>query len=84
MCPALLSCGQVEELFGSLTPLTEFQRDFLKALEEGLKVVPDIEKLKDKTQVKVSRTLKLNLLKVRIKKKVPLVEVLLCPFHTAK
>uniref|UniRef100_A0A8C4QXZ2 DH domain-containing protein n=1 Tax=Eptatretus burgeri TaxID=7764 RepID=A0A8C4QXZ2_EPTBU len=47
-----LSPDQVEELFGSLTPLTEFQRDFLKALEEGLKVVPDIEKLKDKTQVK--------------------------------
>uniref|UniRef100_UPI00358EAC7D rho guanine nucleotide exchange factor TIAM2-like isoform X2 n=1 Tax=Myxine glutinosa TaxID=7769 RepID=UPI00358EAC7D len=47
-----LSLDQVEELFGSLTPLTEFQLDFLKALEQGLKVLPDIEKLKDKTQVK--------------------------------
>lgn len=42
-------------LFGNLTEMVEFQVEFLKTLEDGVRLVPDLEKLERVDQFKVSR-----------------------------
>lgn len=41
-------------LFGNLTEMVEFQVEFLKTLEDGVRLVPDLEKLEKVDQFKVS------------------------------
>lgn len=45
---------QLDVLFGNLTEMVEFQVEFLKTLEDGVRLVPDLEKLEKVDQFKVS------------------------------
>lgn len=45
---------QLDVLFGNLTEMVEFQVEFLKTLEDGVRLVPDLEKLERVDQFKVS------------------------------
>lgn len=45
---------QLDVLFGNLTEMVEFQVEFLKTLEDGTRLVPDLEKLERVDQFKVS------------------------------
>lgn len=47
---------QLDVLFGNLTEMVEFQVEFLKTLEDGVRLVPDLEKLEKVDQFKVSLT----------------------------
>lgn len=49
---------QLDVLFGNLTEMVEFQVEFLKTLEDGVRLVPDLEKLERVDQFKVSHILK--------------------------
>lgn len=49
---------QLDVLFGNLTEMVEFQVEFLKTLEDGVRLVPDLEKLEKVDQFKVSYILK--------------------------
>lgn len=49
---------KLDVLFGNLTEMVEFQVEFLKTLEDGVRLVPDLEKLEKVDQFKVSLTLK--------------------------
>lgn len=49
---------QLDVLFGNLTEMVEFQVEFLKTLEDGVRLVPDLEKLEKVDQFKVSCILK--------------------------
>lgn len=49
------SVFQLDVLFGNLTEMVEFQVEFLKTLEDGVRLVPDLEKLEKVDQFKVSR-----------------------------
>lgn len=51
----ILSLFQLDVLFGNLTEMVEFQVEFLKTLEDGVRLVPDLEKLERVDQFKVSR-----------------------------
>lgn len=48
------SIFQLDVLFGNLTEMVEFQVEFLKTLEDGVRLVPDLEKLEKVDQFKVS------------------------------
>lgn len=48
---------QLDVLFGNLTEMVEFQVEFLKTLEDGVRLVPDLEKLEKVDQFKVSLSL---------------------------
>lgn len=48
MCPF-----QLDVLFGNLPEMVEFQVEFLKTLEDGTRLVPDLEKLERVEQFKV-------------------------------
>lgn len=43
---------QLDVLFGNLTEMVEFQVEFLKTLEDGVRLVPDLEKLEKVDQFK--------------------------------
>lgn len=47
---------QLDVLFGNLTEMVEFQVEFLKTLEDGVRLVPDLEKLERVDQFKVSQS----------------------------
>lgn len=49
---------QLDVLFGNLTEMVEFQVEFLKTLEDGVRLVPDLEKLEKVDQFKVSYIVK--------------------------
>ena len=49
---------QLDVLFGNLTEMVEFQVEFLKTLEDGVRLVPDLEKLEKVDLFKVSLILK--------------------------
>lgn len=51
----LLFIFQLDVLFGNLTEMVEFQVEFLKTLEDGVRLVPDLEKLERVDQFKVSQ-----------------------------
>lgn len=44
---------QLDVLFGNLQEMVEFQVEFLKTLEDGTRLVPDLEKLERVDQFKV-------------------------------
>lgn len=44
---------QLDVLFGNLPEMLEFQVEFLKTLEDGTRLVPDLEKLERVDQFKV-------------------------------
>lgn len=44
---------QLDVLFGNLAEMVEFQVEFLKTLEDGTRLVPDLEKLERVDQFKV-------------------------------
>lgn len=44
---------QLDVLFGNLTEMVAFQVEFLKTLEDGVRLVPDLEKLEKVDQFKV-------------------------------
>lgn len=44
---------QLDVLFGNLTEMVAFQVEFLKTLEDGVRLVPDLEKLEKVEQFKV-------------------------------
>lgn len=44
---------QLDVLFGNLPEMVEFQVEFLKTLEDGTRLVPDLEKLERVEQFKV-------------------------------
>lgn len=44
---------QLDVLFGNLPEMVEFQVEFLKTLEDGTRLVPDLEKLESVDQFKV-------------------------------
>lgn len=46
---------KLDVLFGNLTEMVEFQVEFLKTLEDGTRLVPDLEKLERVDQFKVSQ-----------------------------
>lgn len=52
----LLKCFflQLDVLFGNLPEMVDFQVEFLKTLEDGTRLVPDLEKLERVDQFKVS------------------------------
>lgn len=45
---------QLDVLFGNLLEMIEFQVEFLKTLEDGTRLVPDLEKLERVDQFKVT------------------------------
>lgn len=45
-------------LFGNLPEMVEFQLEFLKTLEDGTRLVPDLEKLESVDQFKVEPSCK--------------------------
>lgn len=49
----LLVSLQLDVLFGNLPEMVEFQVEFLKTLEDGTRLVPDLEKLERVDQFKV-------------------------------
>ncbi|XP_059542282.1 rho guanine nucleotide exchange factor TIAM1 isoform X6 [Myotis daubentonii] len=48
----LLTQDELDVLFGNLTEMVEFQVEFLKTLEDGVRLVPDLEKLERVDQFK--------------------------------
>lgn len=55
LCGLMVSCSlQLDVLFGNLTEMVEFQVEFLKTLEDGTRLVPDLEKLERVDQFKVA------------------------------
>ncbi|KAG3283859.1 T-cell lymphoma invasion and metastasis 1 [Ictidomys tridecemlineatus] len=48
-----LTQDELDVLFGNLTEMVEFQVEFLKTLEDGVRLVPDLEKLEKVDQFKV-------------------------------
>lgn len=46
-------CLQLDVLFGNLPEMAEFQVEFLKTLEDGTRLVPDLDKLERVDQFKV-------------------------------
>ena len=46
-------CCQLDVLFGNLPEMVEFQVEFLRTLEDGTRLVPDLEKLERVEQFKV-------------------------------
>lgn len=51
---------KLDVLFGNLTEMVEFQVEFLKTLEDGTRLVPDLEKLERVNQFKVSQEKKIQ------------------------
>uniref|UniRef100_I3M6W2 TIAM Rac1 associated GEF 1 n=1 Tax=Ictidomys tridecemlineatus TaxID=43179 RepID=I3M6W2_ICTTR len=51
-----LTQDELDVLFGNLTEMVEFQVEFLKTLEDGVRLVPDLEKLEKVDQFKVTKT----------------------------
>ncbi|KAL4681540.1 hypothetical protein H8959_007017, partial [Pygathrix nigripes] len=49
-----LTQDELDVLFGNLTEMVEFQVEFLKTLEDGVRLVPDLEKLEKVDQFKVA------------------------------
>ncbi|KAL0614340.1 T-lymphoma invasion and metastasis-inducing protein 1 [Plecturocebus cupreus] len=49
-----LTQDELDVLFGNLTEMVEFQVEFLKTLEDGVRLVPDLEKLEKVDQFKVT------------------------------
>uniref|UniRef100_A0A2K6E946 TIAM Rac1 associated GEF 1 n=1 Tax=Macaca nemestrina TaxID=9545 RepID=A0A2K6E946_MACNE len=47
-----LTQDELDVLFGNLTEMVEFQVEFLKTLEDGVRLVPDLEKLEKVDQFK--------------------------------
>lgn len=47
----------MDVLFGNLPEMVEFQVEFLKTLEDGTRLVPDLEKLERVDQFKVTAAL---------------------------
>ncbi|XP_030057988.1 rho guanine nucleotide exchange factor TIAM1 isoform X2 [Microcaecilia unicolor] len=47
-----LTQDELDVLFGNLTEMVEFQVEFLKTLEDGVRLVPDLEKLEKVEQFK--------------------------------
>ncbi|XP_043927344.1 rho guanine nucleotide exchange factor TIAM1 isoform X2 [Protopterus annectens] len=47
-----LTQDELDVLFGNLTEMVEFQVEFLKTLEDGVRLVPDLEKLETVDQFK--------------------------------
>ncbi|XP_069060147.1 rho guanine nucleotide exchange factor TIAM1 isoform X2 [Pleurodeles waltl] len=47
-----LTQDELDVLFGNLTEMVEFQVEFLKTLEDGVRLVPDLEKLQQVDQFK--------------------------------
>lgn len=54
---ALIS--QLDILFGNLGEMVEFQLEFLRTLEDGIKLVPDLDRLERVEQFKVPTSLSL-------------------------
>lgn len=55
------SIWQLDILFGNLGEMVEFQVEFLRTLEDGIKLVPDLDRLERVEQFKVSALLSLTL-----------------------
>lgn len=55
---------QLDILFGNLGEMVEFQVEFLRTLEDGIKLVPDLDRLERVEQFKVSASLRLTLASV--------------------
>lgn len=57
---------QLDVLFGNLVEMVEFQVEFLKTLEDGVRLVLDLEKLEkvDQFKVHISKTNLLLFLKI--------------------
>lgn len=53
--------SQLDILFGNLGEMVEFQVEFLRTLEDGIKLVPDLDRLERVEQFKVSAPLCLTL-----------------------
>lgn len=51
--PIQICLFQLDVLFGNLPEMVEFQVEFLKTLEDGTRLVPDLEKLERVEQFKV-------------------------------
>lgn len=51
--PIQICLFQLDVLFGNLAEMVEFQVEFLKTLEDGTRLVPDLEKLERVEQFKV-------------------------------
>lgn len=49
-----LTQDELDVLFGNLTEMVEFQVEFLKTLEDGVRLIPDLEKLEKVDQFKVT------------------------------
>lgn len=49
--------SQLDILFGNLGEMVEFQLEFLRTLEDGIKLVPDLERLERVEQFKVPASL---------------------------
>lgn len=45
--------SQLDILFGNLGEMVEFQLEFLRTLEDGIKLVPDLDRLERVEQFKV-------------------------------
>lgn len=55
-CPEMLSvnhCFQLDVLFGNVVEMLDFQVEFLRTLEDGTRLVPDLEKLEKVDHFKV-------------------------------
>lgn len=46
---------QLDVLFGNLGEMVEFQVEFLRTLEDGIRLVPDLERLERVEQFKVRK-----------------------------
>lgn len=49
--------SQLDILFGNLGEMVEFQVEFLRTLEDGIKLVPDLDRLERVEQFKVPTSL---------------------------
>lgn len=49
--------SQLDILFGNLGEMVEFQLEFLRTLEDGIKLVPDLDRLERVEQFKVPTSL---------------------------
>lgn len=47
---------QLDVLFGNLGEMVEFQVEFLRTLEDGIRLVPDLERLERVEQFKVRKS----------------------------
>lgn len=46
-------CLQLDDLFGNLSEMVEFQVEFLQTLEDGIRLVPDLDRLEGVEDFKV-------------------------------